>query len=124
MLDLKFIRENPEKVAAGALAKNIEVPVGEILRLDEEVRELNRVLQELYTERNRAAKERDIEGGREVKAEVGSQEAKLAEAAESLNSLLLAIPNMPAEDVTVGKDEGANEVVKTVGEIPQFNFKP
>jgi len=124
MLDLKFIRENPEKVAEGAAAKNIQVPVEEIIRLDEEVRELSHALQELYAQRNRAAKERDIEGGREVKAEVGGQEAKLREAEEKLNNLLWAVPNLPAEDVEVGKDESENAVVKTVGQIPQFDFKP
>ncbi|HVZ67193.1 MAG TPA: serine--tRNA ligase [Patescibacteria group bacterium] len=124
MLDLKFIRENPERVAEGAASKNIEVPVEEILRLDEEVRELGRQLQELYTQRNRAAKERDIEGGRELKAEVGSLEARLKELEEKLKSYLYAIPNMPSSDVKVGHDESENEVVKTVGNIPQFDFKP
>ncbi|HVT01296.1 MAG TPA: serine--tRNA ligase [Patescibacteria group bacterium] len=124
MLDLKFIRENPEKVAEGAASKNIEVPVEEILRLDEEVRALSRQLQELYTERNRAAKERDIEGGKEIKAEVGSLEARLKELEEKLKNYLYAIPNMPAADVKVGKNEEENEVVKTVGDIPNFDFKP
>ncbi len=124
MLDLKFIRENPEKVAEGAKSKNIDIPVEEIIRLDEERRELSQALQELYTQRNRAAKERDIEGGREVKAEVGSQEAKLKEIEERLNNLLWSVPNMPAEDVKVGRDENENDVVKTHGELRKFSFKP
>ncbi|HVZ12384.1 MAG TPA: serine--tRNA ligase [Patescibacteria group bacterium] len=124
MLDLKFIRENPEKVAEGAAAKNIIVPVEEILRLDEEVRELSRALQELYTQRNRAAKERDIEGGRELKAEVGTHEAKLRELQEQLEALVWAIPNMPADDVKVGPDENDNEVIRTHKEPTQFSFEP
>lgn len=124
MLDLKFIRENPEKVREGAKNKNINVPIDEILRLDEEYRELSRALQELYTQRNRAAKERDIEGGREIKAEVGSQESKLAEIEERLNKLLWSIPNLPADDVPVGKTESENKVIKKVGEPKKFNFKP
>src|SRR3989344_1352438 len=123
MLDIKFIRENPDKVRAGAASKNIKVPVEEILRLDEEYRELSRALQELYTQRNRAAKERDVEGGREVKAEVGSQEAKLKAVEERLNSLLLSIPNLPAQDVKIGKDESKNEVIRKHGKPPVFDFK-
>lgn len=124
MLDLKFIRENPEVVAEAAASKNLEVPVEEIIRLDTEVKELSRELQELYTQRNRAAKERDIEGGRELKAEVGGRKAQLKEAEEKLNKMLWAIPNLPAEDVKAGRDESENDVVKKVGEIPTFSFKP
>lgn len=124
MLDLKFIRENPEKVAEGAAAKKIEVPVEEIIRLDEEVRVLARALQELYTQRNAAAKERDIEGGREIKAEVGSQEAKLKEAEARLDAMLWSIPNLPADDVKTGRDESENDVVKKSGEPRKFEFKP
>src|SRR3972149_6030822 len=105
MLDIKFIRENPDKVREGAAAKNIEVPIEEILRLDEEYRELSRTLQELYTQRNRIAKERDIEGGREIKAEVDSKEDQLRKIKEELERLLYAVPNLPADDVKLGKDE-------------------
>lgn len=124
MLDLKFIRENPEKVAEAAASKNINVDIEEVLRLDEEVKELARQLQELYTQRNRAAKERDIEGGREIKAEVGGLEAQLKAAEEKLSNLLGNIPNLPAGDVESGKDESENKVVKTVGQIPQLGFTP
>jgi len=124
MLDLKFIRENPDAVVRGAASKNINVPIESVLRLDEEVRELSRQLQELYTERNRRAKERDIEGGREIKAEVGSLEANLREAEEKLGKLVAAIPNMPASDVKVGRNESENEVVRKVGQLPSFDFKP
>ncbi len=124
MLDIKFIRENPEIVRQGAESKKVSVPIDEILRLDQEVRELSRTLQELYTQRNRAAKERDIEGGREVKAEVGAKEGRLKELEEKLNELLFNIPNIPAGDVRLGKDENENDVVKKVGEVRSFNFKP
>jgi seryl-tRNA synthetase len=123
MLDIKFIRENSEKVAEAAKSKNINVAVEEIIRLDGEVRVLSRSLQELYTQRNRAAKERDIEGGREIKVEVGSQEAKLKELEERLNNLLWSVPNLPADDVKVGKDESENEVIRTVGSPKDFDFK-
>ena len=123
MLDIKFIRENPDKVREGAKNKNINVPIDEILRLDQEHRELSRILQELYTQRNRAAKERDIEGGREVKAEVDSSEDKLGKIKERLDELLYAVPNLPALDVKIGKDESENEIIRKVGSPKKFSFK-
>ncbi len=122
MLDIKFIRENPDKVREGAAAKNINVPLDEILRLDSEYRELSQVLQELYTQRNRAAKERDVEGGREIKAEVGSQESKLREVEEKLNALLWDIPNLPLDDVPIG--EASNfELIKKSGLVKVHKFR-
>ena len=122
MLDIKFIRENPEKVKEGAKNKNIDVDVDEILRLDEEYRTLSQVLQELYAQRNRAAKERDVEGGREIKAEVGSQESKLKEIEEKLNALLWSIPNLPLDDVPIG-DASNFELIKKSGSVKTHTFK-
>jgi len=122
MLDIKFIRENPDKVRAGAKSKNIEINIDEVLKLDEEVRTISRTLQELYTQRNRAAKERDVEGGREIKAEVESSEDKLQKVKEKLDELLYAIPNLPAPDVKIGKDESQNEVIRDWGEPRKFDF--
>lgn len=124
MLDVKFLRENSEKVRNGAASKNIDIEIEEVLRLDEEYRELSRVVQELYTKRNSLAKEKDIEGGREIKGEIDGNESKLKEVKNRLDELLLAIPALPAPDVKVGKDESENEVIKKVGEPTSFPFKP
>jgi len=124
MLDIKFIRENPDKVRAGAKSKNIEINIDEILKLDEEVRTISRTLQELYTQRNRAAKERDVEGGREIKTEVDSSEDKLRKIKEKLDELLYAIPNLPAPDVKIGKGESQNEVIRKHGTPRKFDFEP
>lgn len=122
MLDIKFIRANPDKVRTGAKSKNIEIDIDEILKLDKEVRTLSRTLQELYTQRNRAAKERDIEGGREIKTEVSSQESKLREVEEKLNTLLWSIPNLPLEGVPIG-DESKSELIKKSGSVRTHMFK-
>jgi seryl-tRNA synthetase len=124
MLDIKFIRENPDKVREGAAAKNIQVPIEEILRLDSEYREISRALQELYAQRNRRARERDVEGGREIKAEVDSSEDKLRKIKDRLDELLLSVPNMPAPDVKIGKDEEDNEVIRKHGTPKKFSFTP
>ncbi len=124
MIDIKLLRENPEKIKEGARAKNIDISTEDILRLDGEYRELSKAIQELYAERNRAAKERDVEGGRDVKAEVGSKEGRLKEIKDQLDAQLMSIPNLPAEDVKVGKDESENDVIRKSGEPKAFTFKP
>lgn len=124
MLDIKFIRENPQKVKEGALAKNIEVDVDELLSVDEEYRNLSTSLQELYAKRNRVSKEQDIESGREIKSEIDSKEAELNKLKEKLDSFLGSIPNLPSDDVKTGKNEDENEVVKNWGDIRDFKFNP
>ncbi len=124
MVDLKFLRENPEKVAEGARSKGVEVDVQKIIGLDREYRELSSKIQELYAQRNSAAKERNIDRGKELKGEIDSEESKLKELKESLDTLLLSIPAIPKDDVKVGKDESGNEVVRKNGEPSDFAFKP
>lgn len=124
MIDLKLIRENPEKVQTGAKNKGVEIDVQKIIELDKEYRELSSQIQELYAERNSAAKERDIDHGKELKGEIDSKEGRLKELKENLETLLLSIPALPKDDVKFGKDESENEVVRKNGEPKNLNFKP
>lgn len=124
MLDLKFIRENPEKVQEGARSKGVEVDVSQIIKLEEKQRNLLTEVQNLRAERNLAAKERNIEKGKEIKVKLDGQEAELYGLENQLNELLLKIPAIPKDDVKTGKNDTENEVIKTVGEIKKFNFIP
>lgn len=124
MIDLKFLRENPEKVQQGAAAKNIMIDVSKILELDEKFRNLNTEVQNLRSERNVAAKERNIDRGREIKGRLDELEPQLNSLEAELNELLLQIPAIPKDDVKMGKNDTENDVIKTVGEIPQFSIKP
>lgn len=124
MIDLKFIRENPEKVKKSSLDKGIEIDVDKILDLDAKYRSLSTKLQEIYAQRNAASKERDIETGKGLKAEIDNQEGKLNELKEELGTLLSKIPNPSKDDVKVGPDESENEVVKKHKEPTKFNFTP
>ncbi|MDO8269903.1 MAG: serine--tRNA ligase [Candidatus Levybacteria bacterium] len=124
MVDIKFIRENPEKIRLGAVSKNVEIDVSKILELDEKFRDLNIEVQNLRAERNQAAKDRNIERGREIKAKLDGLETELSSLEIELNELILQIPAIPKDDVKVGKNDSENDVIKTVGEIPQFSFKP
>lgn len=124
MIDIKFIRENPEKVKEGASSKNIEVDVSKILELEEKSRALSTEVQSLRAERNQAAKERDIEKGKEIKAKLDGLENELNEVEKVFNSYLIKIPAIPKDDVKKGINDTENDVIKTVGQLPQFDFKP
>src|SRR5258708_4469494 len=124
MLDIKFIRENPKKVQQGAADKSIEINVEHILELDNKVRELESITQKLREERNKTAKERNIEKGKELKIKLEKQENALRAVAEELKTSLLEIPNPASDDVKIGIDESENEVIKKYKEPTKFDFKP
>jgi len=124
MIDLKFIRDNPEKVSDGARSKNIQIDVSKILELDDNYRKLSIEVQNLRAERNVAAKNRDIEKGKEIKRKLDGLEAELSSLENKLNEETFQIPNLPKDDVKKGQNDRENEVIKTVGEIPKFTFTP
>ena len=92
------------------------------LELDEIQRQLMQKLQKIQEERNRLSKEEGIKRGKELKIEISKIKAEIEKIEPELNDLLLSIPCLPDNDVTVGPGESANKVIKTVGEIPQFDF--
>ncbi len=77
----------------------------------------------LQTEQNKLGKE-DIEEARKIKAKIIEIAPSLEKTEKKFNDLILQIPNLPLDDVPVGKNEKDNVVVKEVGEKPKFNFKP
>jgi seryl-tRNA synthetase len=123
MLDIKYIQDNPDKVQKAAQDKSVNVDIGKVLDTDREYREILQKVEELRAERNRVAKERNIERGKEIKGELDGLESRLKELETSRNELLFSIPNPAKDDVKVGKDDSENDVIKTVGEIPKFDFK-
>jgi seryl-tRNA synthetase len=124
MLDIKFIRENPDKVTISAKDKGVDVNVAKIIEIDSEYRALSIKLQELFAARNAAAKERDIEKGKSLKSEIDQHEGRSVELKQELDELLYSIPNLAKDDVKVGKNDTENDVVKTVGEPKKFGFTP
>jgi seryl-tRNA synthetase len=124
MIDIKFIRENPEKIQQAAANKKVTVDVDEILRTDETYRKLQTEIQQLREERNKVAKERNIERGKQIKGQLEEKESKTQELGTKLQAMLLAIPNPAKEDVKVGKDESENEVIRKYKEPTTFSFTP
>ncbi|MSP14274.1 MAG: serine--tRNA ligase [Chloroflexi bacterium] len=133
MLDLRFIRENPEFVKAALVKLNTTARIDEILAGDIERRELLSKVENLRAERNAVSKEigrmqdaatRDqrIAAMRQVGEQIEGIEKRLAEVEINLQQRLLEVPNMPHPAVPVGQNDSENRIVRTVGEIPKFDF--
>ncbi|MGM5054835.1 serine--tRNA ligase [Rhizobium sp. 814_E9_N1_1] len=138
MLDIKWIRENPEALDA-ALAKRGAEPLAQsLVALDEKRRSAVQRAQDLLSRRNLASKEigaamaqKNSELAEKLKAEVSELKTLLPAIEEEdrqltaeLNDALSRIPNIPFDDVPVGKDEHDNVVARTVGEKPRWNHAP
>ena len=123
MLDIKFIRENPEKVKEGCKKKHVDCNIEQILELDEKKREFLQKIETLRAEQNKLGKD-NIEEGKRIKGEIKELEPKLEEVDGGLKSALTQLPNLPFNDVPVGEDDSANVVLRQVGKIPNFDFEP
>lgn len=123
MLDIRFIRENPDKVSENAKQKGYKVNINELLMLDDSRREVLSSVELLRKKRNensqkmKGAKPSDelIKEGREIKEKLAGLETELREKEEKLNELMINVPNMIFDDVPLG-DEEDSVVVKTVGD--------
>lgn len=124
MFDIKLLRENPQKVKKGASDKGLNINIDEILQLDKEVGVLRKAQQELLENRNKAAKEKDIEKGKKIKQELEDLVKELGPLEKDLNVKLAEVPNLPKDDVKVGKDESENDIIRKHGEPKKFDFTP
>lgn len=123
MLDIKFIRENPDKVKKAAKNKNVQIDIDKIIKLDDKKRDLLGRIESLRSERNKLAKDKNnIEKARKIKKMLQDLEPELLEASEALVELMYHVPNIPAKDVLVGKNESENKVIKKQGEPKKFDF--
>jgi len=124
MIDIQFLRDNPDKVKAGIAAKNYDpVIVDEVLKLDEQKRELIQKVQELRTERNKAAEERNIERGKVVKEELQKLEPELKSVEEKFDGQLNRIPNLPFDNVPIGKGEEENVEIRKWGDPTSLKLR-
>lgn len=128
MLSIDFIRQNKEKVIEAAKNKNREVDVEKIIVLDDQRRKLIAEIQKLREERNTQSKEKPsaeiIQKGKKIKEELKKLEKHLTEVEKEINQLVSYIPNIPLDEVPVGKDASFNVEIKKWGKLPQFDFQP
>lgn len=122
MLDINFIRDNGEVVKKAIQEKGIALNLDELLELDTKRRELIARVDTLRQERNQAAREKNIERGRQIKGELEGLENNLREAESKYFKLMLLVPNIPSPDSPIGPDSDSNKELFTWGEVPQFSF--
>ena len=122
MLDIKFIRNNPEKVRDACKKRGVDLDVEKIVSLDAKKRELLQEIESMKAEQNKLGKE-DIAKAQALKADIKTKEPLLKEVDEELQKLLLLLPNIPQEDVPTGNEE-ANVVLRQEGKLPKFSFEP
>ena len=138
MLDIRLIRENPEKVKAAMKTRNkdMDALVDEILDIDKKVRELTQKADALKAQQNAASK--DIprikkEGGdiseimtkmNAIKEEVKVLDAEKAVLAEKQKTMMYEFPNVPSAETPIGKDDSENVEIRKFGEPRQFDFEP
>lgn len=131
MIDIQFVRDNPDLVKKGAESKGYDIDVTQLLGFDKERRELMTTVEEIRQKRNQLAAStkstkptaEQIQTGKDYKDQLAKLEHQLASIDLEYNELLKKVPNMPLEDVPVGTSEDDNVVVKQWGEIPKFDFE-
>lgn len=128
MLSLDFIRANKAKVLKAAKNKNRDVEIDKILSLDDKRKELIQKIQELREERNMLAKKQindEIKTrGKELKKQLSALEDELKKVEKELDILISFVPNVPLDEVPVGKDASRNVEIKKCGTPPKFDFTP
>ncbi|HET9587507.1 MAG TPA: serine--tRNA ligase [Anaerolineales bacterium] len=136
MLDLNLIREQPDLVRTGLKNRQMDPsPIEEILKLDEKRRALLTQVEALKAERNAVSKEigrmkdaaereKKIAEMRQLGDKITALDKEVAEVEAELNTLMAALPNIPDARTPVGASEDENVVIKTVGQLPEFDFEP
>jgi seryl-tRNA synthetase len=137
MIDIKLIRENPQKIKDGAKKKNFDADkmIDDILDIDVKRRDITGKVESMRAKQNTVSRQIPQvkkEGGdvsavmaemKSLSAEIKDYGAKLSDIEAKQNELLSCLPNMPDEDVCAGGKEN-NKPIKYYKEKPQFDFKP
>ena len=135
MLDIKFIRENKDIVAAGAKKKHITVDLDRLLELDEKRRELQAKIDEKRAEQNVASnaiasakndveKQEVITRMTEVKKTLQLEEESLQGILKEWRAIMVQVPKVPDMSVPDGGSDEENQELRQWGEIPTFDFEP
>jgi seryl-tRNA synthetase len=136
MLDINLIRETPDIIRTALKNRQMDVsPIDDILQLDEQRRQLLTQVEQLKAERNVVSKEiskmkdagerdKKIVSMREVGSRITDLDKAVAVVEEKLDALTSTLPNIPDEQTPIGASEDENIVLRTVGQLPEFNFEP
>ncbi|MGD8374225.1 MAG: serine--tRNA ligase [Candidatus Woesebacteria bacterium] len=132
MLDIRYVRENADRVQQAAQQKGYAVDVQKLLKLDDKRRSFLQKIEDLRRERNELAASlkqgrpdpQQIERGKALKTELADLEESLRGAEKAYLDALKQVPNMPLDEVPVGASEDENVVSKEWGTPKKFDFEP
>ena len=132
MLDIRFIRENPDVVKNACRVKGFADNIDELLALDARVRELKTITQAMTAEKNKITREIPtatdkaplIARSKEIATEIAADMAELADKEDKLNDLMHRVPQIPDASAPIGPDDTANIEVRRVGAPRDYGFTP
>ena len=134
MIDIKKIRENPEKFEKAAKDKNFDVDLHELLRLDRVLRDSKNRVQDITTEKNRIGKAIPKLSGKEkqaaleqlskLKQDESAFQTRIKEEQPKFDGLMLLVAQPADDDVPLGKDDTENVEIRKEGKVRQFDFEP
>lgn len=134
MIDIKAIRENPERFKRGAELKHIEADIDRLLEVDKQLLAEKQSLQDIATDKNSIGKDIPKLKGKDkddalarlgkLKEEQAGHDERIAELEPEFEKLMLDVPQPPADDVPEGKDDTENVELRKWGEIREFDFEP
>ncbi|NTV44078.1 MAG: serine--tRNA ligase [Candidatus Yonathbacteria bacterium] len=134
MLDIKFIREFKDLIAAGAKKKHIDFDVDTLLAVDEKRRGLLLEVETMKAEQNVVSKEIALVSSEEretkiaqmqiLKEKLQGKDAELKEVMKDWQALMVQVPNIPDMSVPEGDSDADNVEVRTWGDKPEFSFVP
>jgi len=137
MIDIKLIRENPDRIKAGMKAKEVDCDqlIDLILEQDKKRRELLSQVEVLKAQQNKVSKQIPamkkagedtapvLKEMAQIKEQIAVYDGQIRELAADYNNNLLSLPNMPDDDLVPGGKEN-NEPLRYIGEKAQFDFEP
>ena len=136
MLDIKLIRENPEKINELLKRRNPDLSIDKVIEIDAERRKIQTQADELRAKRKNESQKIGMmkkngentdalqEEIRALGDEIKALEEKQVELDNAQRDLLLHIPNIPDETTPIGQSEDDNPTIKTWGEPTKFGFEP
>ncbi|MDY7031258.1 MAG: serine--tRNA ligase [Thermodesulfobacteriota bacterium] len=136
MLDLRFVRDNKDRVEECNRQRGVDLDLNEFIQLDSERRDLLQEAETLKFKRNTVSEEiallkkekkdasSEIAAMREVSLRIKELDNALSEKEQLLNQMLLNMPNIPHSSVKEGKGEDDNPEVRRWGNIHEFGFDP
>ncbi len=126
MHNLKSIRENPDIFKKKILDRNVDINLKELLELDKNNRETIQKKEKLEQEKKKISKSKDktlFEKSKKISNEINLLADNQISIQKKIDEILREIPNIPLDDVPIGKDDKSNKELKKAGSIPKFNFK-